>query len=106
MSCINYSVFNDEQILELSKTPYSKYGNKAIKILEYLIDKNPRQLCIKKELRSLFDESAATTDKVIDTLEDVLAISYQVVSTSHVYEITPIGIKMLEILKKKKGEGK
>lgn len=100
---VNYSVFNDEQIKELAKIPYQKYKNKAVKILEYLKHKDSRELCIKKELRSLFDESAATIDKVIDTLENVLAISYQKVSTSYVYEITPIGEKMLKIFKIKKG---
>lgn len=100
---VNYSLFSDEQIRELAKIPARKYKDKAVKILEYLYNKGD-QLCNKKEIISLFDESRATADKVIETLVDTLAVSYEIFSTSYLYNITPIGIKMLQILKEEKGE--
>jgi len=101
---VDYTVFNEEQIQELVKMPLRKYKDKAIKILEYLSNKKGDQLCNKKELISLFDENRAAIDKVIETLEDSLAVSYQVFSPSYVYDITPIGMRMLEIMREKGNE--
>lgn len=103
INSINYSVFSEEQIKELAKIPQKKYRDRAIKILEYLKNKNGDQLCNKKELIGLFDGNRITIEKVIETLEDTLAVSYQVFSPSYIYEITPIGLKMLEILKEERG---
>jgi len=98
---VEYSLFTIEHIRELTKAPERKYKQKAIKILEYLNNQKEKQLCNKKELISLFDESGVTINKVIDTLEDTLAISYQVFGTNYIYDITPVGVKMLEIMKEK-----
>jgi predicted transcriptional regulator len=95
---INYDAFSDEVIEQLSKVITVKCKEQAIIILDYLKDRQT-DIVMKKNLRSLFKNHFSTVDKWIETLEDTLCITYQEVVTSNVYKITPIGIKMLNILK-------
>lgn len=102
---IDYAEFNDTQIAELSKIPKTKCWEQSIKILEFL-KQYSNELIMKKDLWDLFDEHKNTVDKYVSILENVCAITYRKVGTSYVYMITPVGEKMLDILKKMKGEKK
>lgn len=95
---IDYKVFTDRVIQELSKILLVKCRDNAITILEHLKAK-PR-LCMKKDLRNLFPkENVVTIDKCIESLEDTCAITYTKAGTSNIYEISSVGEKMLKILK-------
>lgn len=98
ISSIDYTVFTDKVINELSKIIAIKHKEKAIVILKYLDNKLDKDLVMKKDLRNLFNSTIITTDKCIETLESIGGITYKETGTSYFYEITPIGEKILSNL--------
>lgn len=96
---IDYTVFSDDVIRQLTTIIIEKQVlNESITILSFL-NQHQGELITKKQIRKALNRSQLGSDKFIESLVSNAAITYQKHGTSYLYEITNVGISILNELK-------